>query len=1178
MESSTPSSPVRVLTRPSSTTSITTSPSLSSSSSSSTLPSSSSEPHLSLISNPTPSPGVVVVGFIGCESSEDQLSQLINRILDDNVFGSGHRDTHFKADVLKDWFHFRKISYYYDDEKGVVFLQFASNWRDFAVELEDSVVEEEEFGDLQGMLLMFSFRMLQTAKHALAPFIKSHIQPLLTPKYSSLSQKAVGPISYKNSPPGRGGGISNRHSSAVSLMSGLGSYPSLFPGQCTPVLLFVFLDNFSETNASSCIDDPPETSSSNQSSNVSGLGRSTLPVKGSGSVIVLARPATKSEGGIRRKLQSSLDVQIRFLIKKCRTLAGSEGGHTGSRAGNVSSAPLFSLDASRAVALLDHSTNQKGDSLDFATSLLEEVLKSKATPDILLLESSVQDANKEDIQSLKEFIYRQSDTLRGRGGMLGANSSSAGGVGMVAVAAAAAAASVASGKPFSTPELPSMENWLSCSKLILDALLSAKHGYLDKNDIIKRKPLRRNAVAAQVERVSSGGIDPVEASLCWLESGKGLNMKFSTTWCQRALPAAKEVYLKDLPDCYPTSLHKSHLEKALHAFHTMVKGPAVQLFRKKLEDECTLIWRSGRQLCDAVSLTGKKCMHQRHNVEDGGPLLEAEVKPHSSGFVFLHACACGRSRRLREDPFDFDTANNTFNHFPDCDNLLPSLQPPTACHAGPIQSSSWSLMRVGGAKYYQPSKGLQQSGFWSTDKYLCKWSIYLEKKKNNGWPDGGVQKGSMIRTDRDSMVESISEDKMKKTSIAHLFQGEARGGVEKQKKNTEVNSFDDQKISFGRGLPNFTMRRPFAEVVAGSVATDAAFPPLQQRRHAAMNTEKTVKQKIVKVKSEEKIEVLSDRQDFKISEDVSSVPERSCRVGNSKCSDNEPLLQIGSYILPVTMNAGGKVQSNPSPENVVVYVGFEHECSHGHRFLLNPRHLEKLGPLYSLPEDSHTPPDIRTSEKGVESLNSSKRGARDNARTSGRSRQATVHNEHGDGLNLSSGSKNVRDQSSLSTSVNGLSESLQYASLDDGGCASSLLNMNLPLYMNCPHCMNSKKDQQKLNFADNVSQLQRIFLVTPPFPTVLGMCPVVQFEDSCLPPTVVDRELQSKFTLGCRVILPPDSFLSLRLPFVYGVQLDDKTLHPLKPLEHQPELTAWITKGTSLQVVSKESSLNEYNT
>lgn len=58
------------------------------------------------------------------------------------------------------------------------------------------------------------------------------------------------------------------------------------------------------------------------------------------------------------------------------------------------------------------------------------------------------------------------------------------------------------------------------------------------------------------------------------------------------------------------------------------------------------------------------------------------------------------------------------------------------------------------------------------------------------------------------------------------------------------------------------------------------------------------------------------------------------------------------------------------------------------------------------------------------------------------------------------------------------------------------------------------------------------------------------------------------------MILPPDSFLTLRLPFVYGVQLEDGSLHPLNHLEHQPELTAWITKGTTLQVVSKEEEFH----
>lgn len=67
-----------------------------------------------------------------------------------------------------------------------------------------------------------------------------------------------------------------------------------------------------------------------------------------------------------------------------------------------------------------------------------------------------------------------------------------------------------------------------------------------------------------------------------------------------------------------------------------------------------------------------------------------------------------------------------------------------------------------------------------------------------------------------------------------------------------------------------------------------------------------------------------------------------------------------------------------------------------------------------------------------------------------------------------------------------------------------------------------------------------------------------------------DRKKKLQFCLGCRVILPPESFLSLRLPFIYGVQLENGNLHPLMPFEQQPELTAWITKGTTLQLVSKD--------
>ncbi|GFS36138.1 hypothetical protein Acr_00g0044320 [Actinidia rufa] len=366
----------------------------------------------------------------------------------------------------------------------------------------------------------------------------------------------------------------------------------------------------------------------------------------------------------------------------------------------------FLLMHSKAVVLLDRYSNQKGESLDFATGLGVDVLNGKATSDSLLLESHSQIATQEDILSVKEFIYRQTDILRGKGGLVtNSNSGSTAGAGMpgmVDVTAAAAAASAAAGKTFTTTELPSID---ICT------------------------------VAPAVEGLVSRVTNPLEIAVSCLESGKGLN----TLWCQRALPAAKEVYLNELRSCYPTSKHELLLEKALRAFWSMVKGPAVQLFMKNLEDECTSIWSSGRQLCDAISLTGKPCMHQRHSVETDGLLSKDGVKPHSSGFVFLQTCACGRSRRLRSDPFDFETANITFDCFTDCDKLLPSLK-------------------------------LPQSGFSATQKFLLKWKIFLEKPKDQHGSLASVeQQGSVIRlSSTEPMKESIAGGDIKKSDTSRM--------------------------------------------------------------------------------------------------------------------------------------------------------------------------------------------------------------------------------------------------------------------------------------------------------------------------------------------------------------------------------------------------------------------------
>lgn len=77
---------------------------------------------------------------------------------------------------------------------------------------------------------------------------------------------------------------------------------------------------------------------------------------------------------------------------------------------------------------------------------------------------------------------------------------------------------------------------------------------------------------------------------------------------------------------------------------------------------------------------------------------------------------------------------------------------------------------------------------------------------------------------------------------------------------------------------------------------------------------------------------------------------------------------------------------------------------------------------------------------------------------------------------------------------------------------------------------------------------------------------------TCVPSPIAKEKL--RFGLGIEAVLPPESFLVLKLPFIYGVQLENNTaIHPLNPFEHQPELTAWICKGTTLWVVSKGKGL-----
>lgn len=1110
----------------------------------------------------------MVVGFVGGAGS---AARLADRILDAAVFSPGGSARNLAGSVR----------YHRDGERKMVFLHLA------APPLEAG--GSSSGNDLRELLFMFSvchviiflqegfrfdtqtlknFRLLQSSKHAFAPFVRSLVAPA-TPSKAAPSNTPTRPARRTSSisPPARRGGHSGRQPSAISLMSGTPSHHFVLPGQCIPVVLFVFEDDIIDgSSAVTSLDDMADTSSSNQASSTDGLAKPNPTSKGSGSVVVLARPANKSEGNFSKKLHSSLEGQIRFLLKKCRTLTSMESGHNGPRGfGNVSHLPLFSLDTSRVVALLDRSVNKKREPLDIIAGLFEDSFSSKSSLDVASLENNCQPTNHEDVQLIKDFIFRQSDGLRGKGGYTGnASATSVAGVGMVAAAAAAAAASAAAGKPVSVPDLPSFDKWFSVSTSILSGLIS-------RGDEISRCENMSGSSAhtssnLKNEQLPFAGFNAIETALSCLESNKGLNMKFSSSWCQRVLPVAKEVYLKDLPTFYPTSVHEVQLQKALQSFHSTVKGPAVSVFSKKLEDECKTIWESGRQQCDAVSLTGRPCKHQRHGMSSSSDTVEQEQ--HSSGYVFLHACACGRSRRLRDDPFDFEAANISFNCFSNCEDLLPTLVLPRGPDTGSFPVSSWRLVRLGGARYYKQTKGLLQAGFCSKDKYLLRWTISLGKGQGKNSTHATAKSSSMTSNTNPHTPPVVVSREVKSTT-SQVTPENKSVKLENSRKQPEVQSSNNSAINFGKGLPNFTMKKPFAEVVAGSTARDTEFPALQLKKPAKPGSRKDDRQVSV-------VEQTNGRGNAALSQGPIAENESEKMSRNvSESADGKPFLQIGSNIVPVIVGNDTK-EATQAEQQFVVYVGFEHECSNGHRFLLSEKYLKEIDSSCLQHERPHQNNEAESKHSSQKLLpNASKVTVaainENNGRIANRTMESSGRNSRQQLLQPGVDVEILQPAHILSDphNIKKGEHSLQYTTADDGGEAYSLLNRNLPIYMHCPHCKSSdRKGHQDVKVAGAVSQLQRIFIVTPDFPVLLASCPLVQFEGSCLPSNVSDRDQQGLFSLGCRVVLPPESFLTMRLPFVYGVETRDGSTFPLKHLEQQPDLTAWLVGGTALQIVS----------
>lgn len=58
--------------------------------------------------------------------------------------------------------------------------------------------------------------------------------------------------------------------------------------------------------------------------------------------------------------------------------------------------------------------------------------------------------------------------------------------------------------------------------------------------------------------------------------------------------------------------HESKLAHAMAVFEMHARGPLFEEFSEKLQAECDKHWRTGRQMCEVLSLTGNPCTNPIH--------------------------------------------------------------------------------------------------------------------------------------------------------------------------------------------------------------------------------------------------------------------------------------------------------------------------------------------------------------------------------------------------------------------------------------------------------------------------------------------------------------------------------------------------------------------------------------
>ncbi|GBG70954.1 hypothetical protein CBR_g8254 [Chara braunii] len=720
----------------------------------------------------------------------------------------------------------------------------------------------------------------------------------------------------------------------------------------------------------------------------------------------------------RKKLLSSLDAQARFLLKKTRAgmdIAGTGvGGLVSSRSGGLglgASGPgaagtgtstaggigsggvggggvLFTLDPSRAVLLIDRTASRRLGALDDVIDLLR-------TGQFSLMktwEKGVEEGNAsgEDVQATWDFIQKQVDSLRGKGGGGGASTGSVSSL----TSSNNKTTSAATESQGQSLQLPTLKTWIQMCQVLSASLVEAatKEDELIYTEAVK--DVLRSKVGATSQgkrRTAMGKASPSgpELGLTWLPTESELDLRFSAMRCKQLLPSAMEVYLQGLPARYPTRIHLERVSMAKSAFLAMGRGVAVPSFLRDLEEECEKVWRSGRRRCDAVSLTGHPCMHgvhaaigsRRNGVQQEGADEETkwDEKKHCSGVVFLHACACGRSRRLREDPFDYASANSEFYEFKGCEGKLQVANLPSRRRspdgrggggAGGGGGECWGLVRLGSANYYSPATGVLQPGFVPDGNFLSPWRIMISPQvEDSGTESADVRGEGFPEQGRiDGQGFGIVSQVLKSGFKLHDNQVELRGANKVREEAPKVKKVKEKGLPDGpwprvgesgvlamgseqvrKGVSNAKVLKLGRQAAVASAAAGAregiedddvtGFPPLPLAKGQTVRS-KGLQEAIggkaaggrKRTKGVENVDsagkVKADRE--RVWEEV----EAKLQENSSECAE---------LVAGKVMGTGD--QAGLSGFWCTAFIGFEYECPRGHRYFARFQRLqEKVQP------------------------------------------------------------------------------------------------------------------------------------------------------------------------------------------------------------------------------------------